>query len=109
VGITTAILGKQVSYFNLFRGGIGISDANRMFDTIGGFSTIVASFLARMRGSGEPERSQRRIKDLDQFIRDCEAFQMDRGHLTGSEEDQALEDFRKRFEELLGNTSQESM
>ena len=106
MGITTAILGKQVSYFNLFRGGI---DANRMFDTIGGFSTIVASFLARMRGSGEPERSQRRIKDLDQFIRDCEAFQMDRGHLTGSEEDQALEDFRKRFEELLGNTSQESM
>jgi hypothetical protein len=80
-----------------------------MFDTIGGFSTIVASFLARMRGSGEPEQSQRRIKDLEQFIRDCETFQMDRGHVTGSEEDQTLEHFRKRFEALLGNTSLEVM
>lgn len=73
------------------------------FDTTGGFSTIVASFLARMRGSKEPELSLTRTKDLNQFIRECEAFQMDHGHLTGNEEDQALADFRRRFEDLLGN------
>lgn len=69
----------------------------------GGLSTLVASFLARMRGSGEPELSIKRCKDLDQFIRDCEAFQMDHGHITGSEEDDRLMEFRRRFEELLGN------
>jgi hypothetical protein len=56
-----------------------------------------------MRGSGEPELSLRRTKDLDQFIRECEAFQLDRGYITGPSEDQTLEDFRKRFEDLLGN------
>ncbi|KIM87744.1 hypothetical protein PILCRDRAFT_814458 [Piloderma croceum F 1598] len=70
---------------------------------LGGLSTIVASFLARMRGSGEPELSLRRTKDLDQFIRECEAFQLDRGYVTGPSEDQTLDDFRKRFEDLLGN------
>jgi len=74
---------------------------------LGGMSTLVASYLARMRGSNEPELSITRAKDLDQFIRECNAFQMDRGHITGSEEDQTLEGFRKRFEELLGNANGE--
>jgi hypothetical protein len=56
-----------------------------------------------MRGSGEPELSLRRTKDLDQFIRECEAFQLDRGYVSGHSEDQTLDDFRKRFEDLLGN------
>ena len=98
MGITTAILGK---HFLLPIGGEFYAKCN----IIGGFSTIVASFLARMRGSGEPELSQKRTKDLDQFIRECDAFQMDRGHLTGNEEDQTLDNFRKRFEDLLGNTT----
>jgi len=75
---------------------------------LGGLSTIVASFLARMRGSGEPELSLRRTKDLDQFIRECEAFQLDRGYVTGPSEDQTLEDLRKRFEDLLGNLNKNS-
>jgi hypothetical protein len=73
-------------------------------DFIGGLSTLVASFLARMRGSGEPELSQLRTKDLEQFLRECDAFQMDRGYVLGNEEDQTLDEFRKRLEDILGNT-----
>lgn len=58
-----------------------------------------------MRGSNEPELSITRAKDLDQFIRECNAFQMDRGHITGNAEDEALDGFRRRFEELLGNAN----
>ena len=32
---------------------------------MGGLSTLVASFLARVRGSGEPETSRERARDLD--------------------------------------------
>jgi len=73
---------------------------------LGGISTLTASFLARMRGSKEPELSITRTKDLDQFIRECDAFQLDRGHITGNEEDAKLDELRKRFEELLGNLNQ---
>lgn len=71
----------------------------------GGLSTIVASYLARARGSNEPELSITRTKDLEQFIRECQAFQMDFGHLTGNDHDETLQKFRSRFEELLGNAN----
>ncbi|KAF9065935.1 hypothetical protein BDP27DRAFT_1331313 [Rhodocollybia butyracea] len=73
----------------------------------GGMSTLVASYLARARGSNEPELSIIRAKDLDQFIRECEAFKMDFGHLDNHEHDEKLERFRSRFEELLGNANGE--
>lgn len=69
-------------------------------------STMVASYLARARGSNEPELSITRVKDLDQFLRDCDAFEMDHGHEYGTPEnklDIRLNDLRGRFEELLGN------
>lgn len=69
----------------------------------GGLSTIVASYLARTRGSNEPELSIIRVKDLDQFIRECQAFILDSGHLDGHEHDEKVIAFRGRFEELLGN------
>lgn len=46
---------------------------------LGGLATIVASFLARARGSGEPERSMMRTRDLEQFVREAQGFVMDRG------------------------------
>jgi hypothetical protein len=63
-----------------------------------------------MRGSKEPELSITRTKDLEQFIRECNAFQLDRGYIIvtnseGLEEEKKLEDLRRRFEELLGNAS----
>jgi hypothetical protein len=59
-----------------------------------------------MRGSNEPELSVTRVKDLDQFLRDCKTFQLDHGYTYGTAEnglDKRVEEFRSRFEELLGN------
>jgi hypothetical protein len=72
---------------------------------LGGASTCVASYLARARGSKEPELSISRVKDLDMFIRECEAFETDFGHHEGSEYDLRLNALRKKFEELLGHAS----
>ncbi|KAJ7902751.1 hypothetical protein B0H14DRAFT_3422227 [Mycena olivaceomarginata] len=72
---------------------------------LGGFSTLVASYLARARGSNEPELSTTKVKDMDQFIRDCEVFILDFGHLTGNEHDEKLNQLRHHFEELLGNAN----
>lgn len=90
-GLAAALSGRQVS--------IGTT-------LLGGMSTLVASYLARTRGSNEPELSITRVKDLDQFLRDCLAFKMDHGHEYGTPENglnNRLEHLRKRFEELLGN------
>ncbi|KAF9011667.1 hypothetical protein BDZ89DRAFT_1077542 [Hymenopellis radicata] len=73
--------------------------------SVSGISTMVASYLARARGSNEPELSITRVKDLEQFIRECQAFQMDHGHCAGNEFDSDLESLRRRFEELLGNAN----
>ncbi|KAF9267212.1 hypothetical protein L218DRAFT_856485, partial [Marasmius fiardii PR-910] len=89
-GISAATSGHNTS--------IGIS-------ILGGLSTLVASYLARARGSNEPELSITRVKDLEQFIRECEAFKMDHGHETGHEYDPQMNRFRERFEELLGNAN----
>ncbi|KAF9221123.1 hypothetical protein BS17DRAFT_712297, partial [Gyrodon lividus] len=74
----------------------------------GGLSTMVASYLARARGSGEPELSITRVKDLEQFLRESRAFQMDHAHeygTAGNGLNQRLEDLRQRFEGLLGNAN----
>ncbi|KAJ7084183.1 hypothetical protein C8R43DRAFT_909365, partial [Mycena crocata] len=70
---------------------------------LGGMATIVASYLARARGSNEPELSITRCKDLDQYIRECEIFMCDFGHVTTDEHNEKLNSLRERFEELLGN------
>lgn len=75
----------------------------------GGLATMVASYLARARGSHEPELSTARVKDLDQFIRECETYKLDYGHLKGStnpEQHTRLDELRDRFEELLGNVNE---
>jgi hypothetical protein len=69
----------------------------------GGMSTLVATYLARMRGSNEPELSITRKKDLDHFLRECKAFQMDHGHEEGQLYNAEIQRYRNRFEELLGN------
>ncbi|KAJ7133181.1 hypothetical protein C8R44DRAFT_21858 [Mycena epipterygia] len=74
-----------------------------MTTILGGLSTVVASYLARSRGSNEPELSIIRCKDLEQFIRECEIFMLDFGHISGNEHDEKLTALRDRYEELLGN------
>ncbi|KAH7886798.1 hypothetical protein F5I97DRAFT_1052657 [Phlebopus sp. FC_14] len=81
-----------------------------MTSILGGMSTMVASYLARARGSHEPELSITRVKDLEHFLRDCHSFQLDHGHVVGTPEDafnKRLEQLRHRFEELLGNANGE--
>ncbi|EMD35870.1 hypothetical protein CERSUDRAFT_52801, partial [Gelatoporia subvermispora B] len=51
------------------------------------------------------EHSALRCRDLENFIRDLEAFMLDKGHLVGSEYDPMIERYRRRFEEVLGNNS----
>ncbi|KAG1725729.1 hypothetical protein EDB19DRAFT_1754170 [Suillus lakei] len=90
-GLSAVAVGKQTSV---------------MTAILGALATLVASYLARMRGSNEPELSITRVKDLDQFLRDCRAFQLDHGHTHGTAEnglDRRVEELRSRFEELLGN------
>jgi len=74
---------------------------------LGALATLVAAYLARARGSNEPELSTTRTKDLEQFIRECRTFQLDHGHLHGIEYDADIVGFRQRFEELLGNANGE--
>ncbi|KAI0667391.1 hypothetical protein C8Q78DRAFT_981850 [Trametes maxima] len=70
---------------------------------LGGMSTLAASYLAKARGSGEPEVSSIRSRDLDSFIRDCQAFVLDRGFVVGPEFDPMIERYRRRFEEIMGS------
>ncbi|KAG6835200.1 hypothetical protein H0H93_003987 [Arthromyces matolae] len=70
---------------------------------LGALSTIVASFLARTRGSNQPELSIVRQKALDHLIRDINAFQLDYGSTTAHEYDERVESFRRRFEEILSD------
>ena len=77
------------------------------FSLTGGLATLVASFLARSRSSNEPDLSITRVKDLENFIRECEAFILDNGHITSPTDkvEAKLIWFRERFEGLLGKTS----
>ncbi|KAI0357084.1 hypothetical protein OH77DRAFT_1422574 [Trametes cingulata] len=72
---------------------------------LGGMSTLAASYLAKARGSGEPEMSAIRVRDLEGFIRDCQAFVLDKGYVVGAEYDARIERYRRRFEEIMGNGS----
>ena len=64
---------------------------------------MAASYLAKARGSGEPEASSARCRELQQFERDCEAFMLDHGSSTSSVFDDRIARFRRRFEEIMGN------
>jgi len=78
-----------------------------MTTVLGGVSTVVASFLAKMRGSNEPEFSTQRAKELERFVRECETFILDYGHEAvggpGSEWREKLQEYRNRLESILKN------
>ncbi|PIL32603.1 hypothetical protein GSI_05306 [Ganoderma sinense ZZ0214-1] len=77
---------------------------------LGGMSTLAASYLAKARGSGEPDASAKRAQDLESFIRDLQAFVLDHGHLTVGAGDGVQPEYgamvaryRRRFEEIMGH------
>jgi hypothetical protein len=63
-GLSAAVTGRQISIVT---------------SIFGGLTTIVASYLARVRGSGEPEGARARAHALDHFIREVENVVLDRG------------------------------
>ncbi|KAF9534017.1 hypothetical protein CPB83DRAFT_756837 [Crepidotus variabilis] len=104
-----AAIGLQVLLGSLTTGLSAVATSGKsmvvLTTILGALATVTASYLARARGSNEPELSITRTKDLEQFIRECRAFDMDYGHFTGTEHDDKLLGFRRRFEELLGNAN----
>ncbi|EMD37656.1 hypothetical protein CERSUDRAFT_154405 [Gelatoporia subvermispora B] len=74
---------------------------------LGGLSTLAASYLARARGSGQPDSSILLCRDLENYIRDLEGFMLDHGTVLGPEYDIMIAHYRKRFEEVLGNAPQD--
>ena len=72
---------------------------------LGGLSTLAASYLAKSRGSGEPETSITKCNALEQFVRDCEGFLLDHGREQGWRMELHIARYRRRFEEIQGNDS----
>ncbi|KAI0259176.1 hypothetical protein BC834DRAFT_974500 [Gloeopeniophorella convolvens] len=66
---------------------------------LGSMSTLVASYLARTRGSNEPETSMIREHALSHYIRSVNAFILDHGHDLGH--NQRVDEFRGELERLL--------
>ncbi|CAA7269490.1 unnamed protein product [Cyclocybe aegerita] len=100
-----AAIGMQVLLGSLTTGLSAVATAGRsaavQTTILGALSTIVASYLARARGSNEPELSITRTKDLEQFIRECRAFQLDNGHCKGDQYDNRGSQ-SGRFSTILG-------
>ena len=62
----------------------------------------MASYLARARGSGEPEWSASKVDALDGYLRRVRNFTADNGHVVGNEHDARIDEFRKELDYLLG-------
>ena len=70
---------------------------------LGGLSTLAASYLAKMRGSGEPEASTATCAELENFVRELQAYILDTGHLAGEKHRDTVRQYRERLEKILGN------
>jgi hypothetical protein len=69
---------------------------------MGGVSTILSTYMAKARGTGEPEISKALVMNLEQFIRECEAFTSDHGmEVKGDHLNEKIGWFRERLETLL--------
>ena len=65
-------------------------------------STILASYIARIRGTGEPELSMLCTNELDHFLRECNAFVIEHGsEHRRPENDARIDALRERFETVL--------
>lgn len=93
IGALTTALGAALSGKNT---AVAIS-------TLGGASTLVASYLARSRSTNEPEASRTKADALKHFLREVEAFQLDHGFDKGNELDDTIKGFRLGLERMLGN------
>ena len=116
-GVAAATTGRQVGVSQAVLSVSGRSYSPSALQTsiatsiLGGLSTLAASYLAKARGSGEPDTSAKRARELESFLRDLQAFMLDHGHLTSSAEggtqaaqhEAMVARYRRRFEEIMGN------
>ena len=105
-----------------------------MVAVLGGISTILASYLAKVRGSGEPEISSIRTRELNSFLREVRAFIIDDGSSIffqsfrrgfvflslselpcaypgdkfGTEYDEKITMYRERFENIIKTEGEDS-
>jgi len=104
-------IGLQVILGSLTTGlsGVGVTGRSTAVTTtvLGAFTTLVASYLAKVRGSSEPEFSRARMKHLDRFIREAQSFVLDHGHVDTNEWDNEIDQLRQEFEGLLTKTKKE--
>jgi hypothetical protein len=56
-----------------------------------------------MKGTNEPQTSQRRAQQLEHFIREIKGFKLDHGHEVGGKLDDRIHGFRLGLERILGN------
>ncbi|KAF8272242.1 hypothetical protein EI94DRAFT_1555684, partial [Lactarius quietus] len=71
----------------------------------GGALTLTASYLAHTRGSKKHSALLMRVKVLNRFLRELEAFQLDHGHEVGRQWDEKINGFRLSLEIMLDNES----
>lgn len=96
-GLSVILEGKQIA---------------TMTAILGGIATLVASYVARVRGSSEPEKSLLRSQELTQYIRELEVYIMDYGSMGGDGDegkgeegkwDEGVKGWRERLQEILGD------
>jgi hypothetical protein len=71
---------------------------------MGGILTVLASYLAKTRGTNEPEHSRARAKDFSNFIRDAEAVILDRGWLKNVRRLRVVVDVVRRLTIVFAET-----
>lgn len=67
---------------------------------LGALGTIISSFLVRVRGTREPERSKSHAQNLEKYLRDLKAFMADEGGSRDRKFDPDVRRFRNEFERL---------
>jgi len=93
LGIATTVLGENGSHRIHFR------RSNNLFQGI--LTTLAGAFLTKVRAGGEPETSTIQAHDLNQFVRKCEAFQIDHGHEVGDRHNDEIKQYRDDLELIL--------
>ncbi len=73
--------------------------SNNQFQGI--LTTLAGAFLTKVRAGGEPETSTIQAHDLNQFVRKCEAFQIDHGHEVGDRHNDEIKQYRDDLELIL--------
>ncbi|KAF8525831.1 hypothetical protein BU17DRAFT_62393 [Hysterangium stoloniferum] len=67
---------------------------------MGAINTVISSFLVRVRGTREPERSKTHAENLEKFIRQLNSFILDEGNSRDRKWDDEVTRYRSEFDRL---------